>query len=81
MEKIEQKKDQCFQIGVQNEGACIQETTNCGVRKIEKKGMSKKKMLKYYPEMAELMTDNEDDSENDNDSEKNNNKKEKQGIC
>ena len=32
------------------------------------------KMLKYYPEMAEFMTDNEDDSENDNDSENNNTK-------
>ena len=37
-----------------------------------KKGMSKKKMLKYYSEMAEFMTDNEDNSENDNDSENNN---------
>ena len=31
-------------------------------------------MLKYYPEMAEFMTDNKDDSENDNDSENTNNK-------
>ena len=30
-------------------------------------------MLKYYPEMAEFMTDNKDDSENDNDSENTNN--------
>ena len=39
-----------------------------------KKGMSKQKMLKYYAEMVQFMTDNKDDSKNDKDSEKNNNK-------
>ena len=39
-----------------------------------KKGMSRKKILKYYLVMAEFMTDNKDDAENNNDSENNDNK-------
>ena len=38
-----------------------------------KKGTNRKKMLKYYPEMAEFMTDNEDDAENNNYSENSDN--------
>ena len=74
-QKIEQMKANAAKWELKSKELAYKQELITVYENLQKKGMSKKKILKFYPVMAGFMTEDEDNLDNDKDSEHNNKKK------